>query len=185
MRSFEYINHPNNKSIKKELISLLKNQPLTFINIVWNGLSGSELSKCKSLENFDIGIHLKRFKNDYYLTTQEIFNHSMGNFCKFKEDGYVINDLYFYHLIDMFRDYNDFDIKPENSIIYFNKRVDIDVMNYFNEDDEYIKLSNLVENDVFKSTQKFHLDLKSAIAMHMNTLSQVATNPDARAILHL
>lgn len=185
LRSFEYINHPGNESIKKELISLLKYHPLTFVNVVWNGITRGKLCEYKSFENSDIKVHLNRFQNDSYVVTREIFNHSMENYCKFKEDGYVVNDLNFYHLIDMFRDYNDFDIKPENSIIYFNKRVDIDVVHYFNEGDEYIKLSNLVESEVFKSTQKFHLDLKSAIAMHMNTLFQVASNPDIRAILHI
>ncbi|MDV7386365.1 hypothetical protein R4446_01670 [Acinetobacter baumannii] len=183
LRTYEYLNHRSNVTKKKDLIRMLKIQPLTLIGLVWNGFSGGNLSNYNPLDDFDIDIHLSRFNNCAYLKTKEIFSKSKENYFNFKSQGYVLLDLSDYYLLDMYRDYDNYEIKPKNKTIIFDKRFNIDIENYFEDDSEHIELSCLVDNDVFINSQKFHLSLMDAILLNLDVDYQRMINPNTVGVI--
>ena len=179
LRSYEYINHPYNRNKKKELIGLIKTSPLIFINIMWNGYSGGTLKEYEFLGEIERPSLIGNFNDFNYKITKEIFSKSIENSTKFHSNGYILNNLEDYYLLDMYRDYENFDVKPENQIIKFNKRIEINIEKYFEEDEEHELLSKLVDNEIFKTTTKFHLDLKSAIELEIRNKVQAKLDPNA------
>ncbi|EHU1525364.1 hypothetical protein A1E70_RS02385 [Acinetobacter baumannii] len=179
MRSYEYINHPYNRNKKKELIGLIKISPLTFINIMWNGYSGGDLREYEILGGIERPSLIGNFNDFDYKRTKEIFSKSIENSIQFHSDGYILNNLEDYYLLDMYRDYENFDVKPENQIIKFNKRIEINIEEYFEQDEEHELLSQIVDNEIFKTTTKFHLDLQSAIDLEIRNKVQAQLDPNA------
>lgn len=79
----------------------------------------------------------------------------------------------------MYRDYENFDVKLENQIIKFNKRIEINIEEFFEQDEEHELLSQIVDNEIFKTTTKFHLDLQSAIDLEIRNKVQAQLDPNA------
>ncbi|HEO1823222.1 hypothetical protein VXO67_11015 [Acinetobacter baumannii] len=178
LRSYEFINHPYNRHKKKYLIDLVKKQPLFFIFNMWDKISGEELNKYRFLDEIEMPMYLKMFDEYNYDKTKEVFKRSAENSKKFKNNNYVLHNLDDYYLLDMYRDYLKYDIKPENRIIRFSKSIDINIEEYFEEDEEHLLLSCLVDDEVFKKTNKFHLDLEGAINLDLESRKQALLNPD-------
>lgn len=179
LRSYEFINHPYNRRRRRDLIDMIKTRPLSFVFNMWDEISGGELKKHQYLGEIEMPIYLKFFDEYNYSATKKIFKRSSENSNKFKNSGYILHNLDDYYLLDMYRDYINYDIKPKNKIINFSKSIDINIEEYFEEDEEHLLLSCLVENETFKNATKFHLDLKGAIELDLINRMQAISNPDA------
>ncbi|HAV3168866.1 TPA: hypothetical protein JH957_001673 [Acinetobacter baumannii] len=145
---------------------------------MWDKISGEELNKYRFLDEIEMPMYLKMFDEYNYDKTKEVFKRSAENSKKFKNNNYVLHNLDDYYLLDMYRDYLKYDIKPENRIIRFSKSIDINIEEYFEEDEEHLLLSCLVDDEVFKKTNKFHLDLEGAINLDLESRKQALLNPD-------